>query len=100
MTTIDRSVAAPPKHRQALVRPRASTSAEPQAVTQRSVASEAVAWLLVMSIGMFVFGAAVTWWAAGDLLGSIAVGGMCAVWGGPGFGVMVAGVRWAADQGE
>lgn len=76
--------------------PRTVPSSETEVVVDPI--KQALSLVALTTVVLFAFAFVATWWAAGDVLGSIGVAAFCAAWGGPGFGVMVAGAAW--DQGQ
>lgn len=59
---------------------------------------QALGLVLLTTLVIFLFAFIATWWAAGDALGAAGVAAFSAFWGGPGFGVMVAGSAWHQAQ--
>ena len=47
-------------------------------------------------LGVFAIAAGITFAGGGSIAGALGVGLFCAIWGGPGFGVMVAGARYTS----
>ena len=50
--------------------------------------------VLATTLLAFVGTGGALWWLTGEVWDGIGLGAFCAFWGGPGFGLMVAGARW------
>lgn len=61
-----------------------------------SVVRSSVVAVLASAVGVFAIAAGITLASGSSFVDAAAVGAFCAAWGGPGFGSMVAGVRWSS----